>query len=52
MFDQYGKTLTERQCTTLVQSGKSPKIKGLTVDGLTADAVLVFDGAFNVVIEG
>jgi DNA topoisomerase-3 len=48
LFDQYGKTLTEKQLSTLIMTGKSPKIKGLTIDGQMADATLVFDGAFNV----
>jgi len=49
MFEQYGKVLNEKQIFSLIQKGKSPKIKGLLVDGQAIDAVLVFDAGFNVV---
>ena len=52
MFEQYGKTLSETQLFTLIQNGKSNKIQGLTVDGLTVDSALMFDTIFNVVPEG
>ena len=52
MFEQYGKVLTDKQLFTLIQKGKSPKITGLLLNGETADSVLVFDEAFNVVIDG
>ncbi|MDO9257541.1 MAG: DNA topoisomerase 3 [Bacteroidales bacterium] len=51
MFEQYGKTLSERQLFTLIQNGKSNKIQGLTVDGVKVDSILMFDPIFNVVIE-
>jgi len=51
MFEQYGKILSEKQLFTLIQNGKSNKIQGLMVDGLTVDSVLMFDAVFNVVPE-
>jgi DNA topoisomerase-3 len=49
MFEQFGKQLTNEQAFTLIDKGKSPKIKGLVINGQTVDAVLVFDGDFNVI---
>jgi DNA topoisomerase-3 len=49
LFEQFGKMLNEKQIYTLIQKGKSPKIKGLTIDGQSADAVLTLDSSFNVV---
>jgi DNA topoisomerase-3 len=40
MFEQYGKVLSDKQIYTLLQKKKSPKIKGLSVDGHMIDAVL------------
>ena len=51
LFEQYGKLLTEKQLADLVQTGKSPKIKGLIIEGQSTDALLTFDSAFNVKIE-
>jgi DNA topoisomerase-3 len=51
MFEQYGKTLTEKQIFTLIQKGKTPKIKGLQVNEQTTDTVLKLDADFNVVAE-
>ncbi|HEX2936177.1 MAG TPA: DNA topoisomerase 3 [Bacteroidales bacterium] len=51
LFEQYGKVLSDKQIYTLVQKRKSPKIKGLVVDGETIDVALVFDPSFNVVPE-
>jgi len=50
MFEQYGKALNEKQIFSLIQKGKSPKIKGLLFDGQTTDAALAFDAEFNVVV--
>jgi DNA topoisomerase III len=49
LFDQYGKALNEKQIFSLIQKGKSSKIKGIQVDGQTIDAVLALDSSFNVV---
>ena len=49
MFEQYGKALNEKQIFALIQKGKSPKIKGLLIDGQGIDAALIFDAEFNVV---
>jgi DNA topoisomerase-3 len=51
LFSQYGKELNDKQIQTLIQKGKSPKIKGLTIDGQELDAALVFDVSFNVIPE-
>jgi len=50
MFEQYGKALNEKQIFALIQKGKSPKIKGLLVDGQPLDAVLMLDAEFNVAV--
>lgn len=52
LFEQYGKMLTEMQLFTLIQKGRSPKITGLMLKGQKVNSALVFDGAFNVVVEG
>jgi DNA topoisomerase-3 len=52
LFELYGKVLTEKQHYDLIVTGKSSKIKGLTIEGQSADAALRFDESFNVVIEG
>jgi DNA topoisomerase-3 len=51
MFEQYGKLLTDKQIFSLIQKGKSPKIKGLTIDGQAVDSMLVLDSSFNVAIK-
>jgi DNA topoisomerase III len=49
MFEQYGKLLNDKQIYSLIQKGKSTKIKGLLVDGKTIDSVLVLDSEFKVI---
>lgn len=51
MFEQYGKTLTDKQIQMLIQKGKSTKIKGFSVNGEIVDSVLALDSEFNVVLE-
>lgn len=51
MFVQYGKSLTDKQISALIQKGKSPKIKGLNVDGETIDSALILDSEFIVKLE-
>lgn len=51
MFEQFGKVLNDKQIYALVQNGKTPKIKGLSVDGKTIDSVLVLDSLFNITPE-
>jgi DNA topoisomerase-3 len=51
MFEQYGKVLNEKQVYTLIQKGKTTKIKGLNVDGQTIDSILVLDASYNVIPE-
>jgi len=51
MFEQYGKTLTDKQIQMLLQKGKSAKIKGFSVNGEIVDSVLTLDSEFNVVLE-
>ncbi len=51
MFEQYGKTLTDKQIQTLIQKGKSANIKGLTVNGEVINSVLTLDSEFNVIIN-
>ncbi|MGE0078118.1 MAG: DNA topoisomerase 3 [Bacteroidales bacterium] len=50
MFEQYGKTLTDKQISTLIHKGKLPKIKGLIVDGKTIDASLILNPSLEIVI--
>jgi len=47
MFEQYGKVLNDKQIYTLIQKGKSLKVKGLSIDGKIIDSVLVLDSSFN-----
>ena len=47
MFEQFGKVLTDKQIQALIKKGKSPKIKGLNIDGQLKDSVLVLDSSFN-----
>jgi DNA topoisomerase-3 len=49
MFEQFGKQLTNEQAFSLIEKGKSPKITGMVINGQTVDAVLVFDGDYNVI---
>jgi len=49
LFEQYGKVLNEKQMFSLIQKGKTSKIKGLQVDGQTIESGLAFDSSFNVV---
>ncbi|HOY32132.1 MAG TPA: DNA topoisomerase 3 [Bacteroidales bacterium] len=49
LFEQYGKQLTEKQIYALILKGKSPKIKGLHVNGKIIDSVLIWDNMFNIV---
>jgi DNA topoisomerase-3 len=51
MFEQYGKLLNDKQIFTLIQKGKSPKIKGLLVNGETIDSALILDSSFNAIPE-
>lgn len=51
MFEQFGKQLTDKQLQTLLQKGKSPKIKGLTINGEDVTASLVLTNTFEVVVE-
>jgi len=51
MFEQYGKTLTDKQLLTLLHKGRSLKIKGLRVNGATVDAALVLDSSFTAIPE-
>jgi DNA topoisomerase III len=51
MFEQYGQVLNDKQIYTLIQKRKSPKIKGLKVDGQTIDSALVLNPSFNVILE-
>jgi DNA topoisomerase III len=48
LFEQYGKVLNDKQISTLIQKGKTPKIKGLSIDGQSVDSVLVLDASFNI----
>ncbi|HNW52251.1 MAG TPA: DNA topoisomerase, partial [Prolixibacteraceae bacterium] len=51
MFEQYGITLTDKQIFALIEKGKTPKIKGLVIDGQPTDSSLTFDSAFNLIPE-
>lgn len=51
LFEQYGKTLTEKQIFTLIQKGKTSKIKGLVVNGEATDSALKLDAEGNVVVD-
>jgi len=45
LFEQYGKKLTDKQLETLIATGKSPKIKGFTLDGAKCDGMLTLNAA-------
>ena len=51
MFEQFGKTLSDKQIYTLIQKGKSAKIKGLNVNGKIVESILVFDSEFKIIME-
>lgn len=51
MFEQFGKTLPDKHMVTLIKKGKSPKIKGLCINGQTIDAALLLDASWNVIPE-
>lgn len=51
LFEQYGKTLSDKQIAQLIEKGKTPKIKGLEVNGQSVDCALEFDASFTVTIE-
>lgn len=50
-FEQFGKTLTDKQILTLIQKGKLPKIKDLIVDGKSVQQALLLDSSFNVALK-
>lgn len=45
-FVQLGKVFTDKQLLTLIAKGKSPKVKGLEVDGVKLNGMLVLDDQF------
>jgi DNA topoisomerase-3 len=51
MFEQFGVTLSDKQIFTLIEKGKTSKIKDLKVDGQLIDASLILDASFSVVPE-
>lgn len=51
LFEQYGITLTDKQISQLVEKGKTPKIKGINVNGQFVDCALEFDSSFSLSIE-
>jgi DNA topoisomerase-3 len=51
LFEQYGRTLSDKQIAQLIEKGKTPKIKGLEVNGQSVDCALEFDASFTVTIE-
>lgn len=50
-FEHFGKKLTDKQVEALIVSGKTPKIKGFTVNGAKCDGVLTLSGDGAVSIE-
>lgn len=51
LFEQYGVALTDKQISQLVEKGKTPKIKGINVNGQFVDCALEFDSSFSLSIE-
>ncbi|MDA3817641.1 MAG: DNA topoisomerase, partial [Prolixibacteraceae bacterium] len=51
MFEQYGKKLTDNQIQTLIEKGKTRKIKNLVVNGGSIEGVLRLGEGFEVVVE-
>lgn len=50
-FENFGKTLTDKQLLTLISKGKTPKTKGFRVNGQPIDCSLIFDSSFTVILE-
>jgi DNA topoisomerase-3 len=50
-FDHYGKKLTDKQVETLIATGKTPKIKGFSVDGTKCDGILTLDEQGQVLLQ-
>jgi DNA topoisomerase-3 len=48
LFEQFGKVLTDKQIYALIKKGKSPKIKGFSINGKSVDSILILDSSFNV----
>lgn len=45
-FTQFGKTFTDKQLLTFISKGKSPKLKGLDIDGKKLNGLIAFDSQF------
>ncbi|MCF8363629.1 MAG: hypothetical protein K9G70_13510 [Prolixibacteraceae bacterium] len=50
MFEQYGKKLTDNQIQTLMEKGKTRKIKNLKVNGESIEGALRLGEGFEVVV--
>ena len=50
MFEQYGKKLTDNQIQTLIEKGKTRKIKNLMVNGESIEGALRLGEGFEVVV--
>jgi len=50
-FEQFGKKLTEKQISSLIQKGKTAKIKGFTIDGEKQEGKLVLNDDFSIGFE-
>lgn len=50
-FEVMGKKLTDNQLRSLLQKGKTPVIKGLTVGDAKVDGRIAFDSSFSLVVQ-
>ena len=51
LFEQFGKTLTEKQIFTLIQKGKLPKMNDLIINGQIVENEICLDSSYNVIIK-
>ena len=51
MFEQFGLMLNDKQIATLIQKGKSPKMKGLRYENTEIESALILDSSYTISIE-
>ncbi|MDP4208478.1 MAG: DNA topoisomerase 3 [Bacteroidota bacterium] len=50
-FEQQGKKLTDKQLFALIKKGKTPKIKGFSIDGKKINGAIVLNDEFKPIFE-
>jgi len=50
-FEQFGKKLTDKQVEVLIANGKTPKIKGFTIDDTKCDGILTLNANGEVELQ-